>query len=87
MRTVIRTDEGVLELNWQWLPTWLGMNHVFKSDLEKSLQKKIVGKPMTDDVLDEVNGMVIDYIEERFGADIDGLRDYLDGLKFVSLRS
>lgn len=87
MRAVVRTDEGVLELNWQWLPTWVGMNHMLKADIERELSQKIVGREMTEETLNDIHDMIIDYLEARFGENIEGLRDYLDGLKFVQLRS
>lgn len=84
MRAVVVTDPGVLELNYMWLPTWVGSNAMLKKHLEEQLQEKVVGLPLTEETLDEVNDMVIGAIEEKY-PEIKGLRDYLDGLKFVQL--
>ena len=82
MRLVVATEPGVLELNWLWLPTWMGHNSELRKNMEQRLTQSIVGRPMTDDVLDSVHQLVIDYLCEAF-PEIKGLRDYLDALKFV----
>jgi hypothetical protein len=79
MRFVQYTGSGVLELNYMWLPTWLGMNVQFKKDCEGALAEKIKG--LTTEDLDRINALVIDYICEKYP--LPGLRDYLDGIKFV----
>jgi hypothetical protein len=81
MRTVTVQEDGVLELNWMWLPTWVGMNTSLKTEMEASLRSKIEGKELTDKVLDEVNDLVIEFLCAK--CPLAGLRDYLDGLKFV----
>lgn len=80
MRFVQYVGNGVLELNYMWLPTWLGMNHKFKKDLEKKIADEVVHKTTAD--LDEINQIVIDAIVEMHPA-ISGLRGYLDGIKFI----
>jgi len=86
MRTVVRTQEGVLELNYMWLPTWIGMNSIVKADLERALGESIVGMEMSDDTLNKVNDMVIDHLVKT-NEHIEGLGDYLDGLKFVHFKT
>ena len=86
MRTVVRTQEGILELNYMWLPTWIGMNSIVKAELERELGKKVVGMEMTEDTLDQVNDMVIDHLVDT-NTHIEGLKDYLDGLKFVHFKT
>lgn len=76
MKLLVQAESGVSELNWMWLPTWLGHNSRFKEELEKELCSKLKGK-----TIDEGSDMVLDYICEKFP--IEGLRDYLDGIKFV----
>lgn len=84
MHTITRTQEGVLELNYMWLPTWIGMNAKIKRDLEKAIGEKVVGLELTQETLEMVNEMVIDYLVESH-PHVSGLQDYLDGLKFVKL--
>jgi hypothetical protein len=81
MRSVIKVAPGEVELNYMWLPTWIGINNQFKERLEKELASKIEGRPLNDTTLDDVNDMVLDFIDKEFS--LTGLRDYLDGLKFV----
>lgn len=71
-----------MELNYMWLPTWLGQNTAFKKELEAALGPELVGRDMDDDSLDWAHGRVIEIICERFP--LEGLKDYLDGLKFVN---
>lgn len=82
MRAVVSTEPGKLELNFMWLPTFIGMDSALKAELEKKLGPELVGKPMTDEVLDAAHERVLDIICERHKA-IAGLRDYLDAIKFV----
>lgn len=80
MRLVQYAGGGVLELNYMWLPTWLGMNSKFKRELEAKMAARIKGRPITD--LDEINNEVLQYILHKYP--LPGLGDYLDGLKFVT---
>lgn len=82
MRVVVVTDPGVLELNFMWLPTWIGINGELKKEIEGALSDMLVGKAMTTPVLDEANDLVIQYLVKKF-HNVVGLSDYLDGLKFV----
>jgi hypothetical protein len=79
MRFVLLEDNGVLTLNFMWLPTWIGMNASLKKEIEKALSEKFVGRPSTD--LDAMHEEVIDFLVTKFPH--AGLRDYLDGIKFV----
>lgn len=81
MRLVHAVDKAV-ELNFMWLPTWLGQNAKFKQQLEKDLAPQIQGMALTEENLDKIHDMVLNYIVEKFS--IPGLFDYLDGLKFVN---
>jgi len=82
MRAIVRTADGIIELNYIWLPTWIGMNAKLKKELEDRLKGKIEGMPITEATMDDMNDMVIDELVAINPA-VDGLRDYLDGLKYV----
>lgn len=82
MRCIVVTDPGTVELNFMWLPTFIGMNSRMKMDLEAELAPKLVGMELTDDGLNAVHDLVLDAIVAKFPA-IPGLRDYLDAMKFV----
>jgi len=70
-----------VELNYMWLPTFIGQNAAFKKKLEEDLRGQIEGLEITASNLDDINKLVLDYICEMFK--FPGLFDYLDGLKFV----
>ena len=82
MRAVIRTAPGVVELNFMWLPTFVGMNAQLKKEIEERLKPKLEGRPL-EETLDDAHEMVIDFLVERFPA-LTGLRDYLDAMKYVT---
>ena len=81
MRAVVITGPGKLELNYMWLPTFIGMDNRMKQLLEKQLSPELVGKPLTDETLDFAHQRVVEFILEKYN--LEGLRDYLDALKFV----
>ena len=77
----IHVVDRTVELNYMWLPTWLGQNMKFKREMEEALGSRIRGMELTEENLDKIQDMVLDYIVKKFP--IPGLFDYLDGLKFV----
>ena len=81
---LIAVSGHAVELNYMWLPTWLGQNAQFKQQLETDLRAKIEGLELTEQNLDKISRMVLSYIVDKH-SHIEGLFDYLDGLKFVSL--
>lgn len=82
MRAVVATESGVLEVNWMWLPTFLGMNATLKAELEKELASKIQGRQLNDSTLDAAHSLVVTFLEKKFSA-IHGMDNYLDGLKYI----
>lgn len=84
MRAIVHSEEGVLSLNYLWLPTVIGMNTVLKQSLEKDLQEKLVGTQADETGLDQAHDIVVQYLCEKFPG-VRGLRGYLDALKTVEL--
>jgi hypothetical protein len=82
MRAVVATESGVLEVNWMWLPTFLGMNATLKAELEKELVSKIQGRELNDSALDAAHDLVVTFLEKKFSA-IHGMDSYLDALKYI----
>jgi hypothetical protein len=82
MHIVVATEPGVLEFNWSWAPTWLGMNHSLKEEIEKELRGLIEGRPLDPEIAHQ---LVLSFLSHRFPS-IGGLFEYLDGLKFVEIR-
>lgn len=83
MRFIHLTEPGRLELNFLWLPTWLGINGAVKDSIEKKINDSVVGLPATDENLDRINDQVIALLVETYP--IVGLIDYLEGIKFVQV--
>lgn len=81
MRLVTPTAEGTLELNWMFLPTFIGMNNQLRLDLDKELTSLIEGLPWTESTFDLAHDKVVDALVTRFK--IPGLRDYLEAVKYV----
>jgi hypothetical protein len=67
-----------------WLPTWIGINKAAKDAIESELKSKVAGMPATEDNLDVINELVLEVLEKKYDQ-VEGLRDYLDGLKFVKI--
>lgn len=82
MRVIIVSGKAV-ELNYMWLPTWLGENLQFKKDLETRFRSEVEGQGLTEVFLDDLHNKIIDYIVKKYP--IPGLFDYLDGIKFVEI--
>lgn len=84
MRAVVRTAVGVIEVNYMWLPTWIGMNSSMLKDIHAKLVSLIEGMEITPATLDRMHEMVVDEIV-ALNPSVDGLREYLDGLKYVRI--
>ena len=65
-----------------WLPTFIGHNSRLKREIEERLGPEFKGRELTEETLDEMHTRVIEFICEKFP--LNGLRDYLDSVKFVS---
>ncbi len=86
MRAVVSVGDGVLELNYMWLPTAIGMNSLLKQEMEKHLSEKIQGLTLDDRGLDQAHQLVVDFLEKKL-PDVEGLARFLDGMKYLELRS
>lgn len=83
MRLVVIVGPGELEVNYMFLPTFIGMNALLKKELEVALRPLIEGQAWTEQSLDQAHDHVIDFLEKRF-AELSGLREYLDGVKYIA---
>lgn len=81
MRLIVETEPGVLELNFMWLPTWIGMSHPIKKEIEEKIGEKFVGRDLNDGTLDEMDDAIIDLLQDKFPA--VHFKDYLRALKDV----
>jgi hypothetical protein len=76
------TVEGKsVSLNFMWLPTFIGHSIHIKKELEKDLRGDIEGLELTEENLDRIHEMIIDWLLKKYP--LPGLREYLDGIKFV----
>ncbi len=75
-------EPGVIELNFIWLPCWIGMNVRLQAQLKEKLGKAFVGKPINEESLEEMSKIVIDTLVGMHPA-IKGLRKYLEALKYI----
>ena len=82
MRAVVHVAEGVLELNFMWLPTAIGMNSLLKKELEASLASKLQGLPLDEPTLDKAHELVVEFLVQKL-PEVKGLARYLDGLKYL----
>lgn len=82
MRTVVSSAPGVIEVNWSWLPTFIGMNSKLQTQIVAAVSPYIVGKPVDDETLDLAHDLVVEEIVKTFPR-TEGLREFLDSLKFV----
>ena len=82
MLAVIRSGPGEVSLNFMWLPTFIAYDAALKKHIEEKLAPELVGKDLTEDVLQHAHDAALDIICAWHHA-IPGLRDYLDAMKFV----
>lgn len=86
MRLVVQTSPGVVELNWVWLPTWLGQNTVFKKEVEEHVQAWLAKQPqpvvIDNQLLNDLDELIANYVGSKF-PEPKGLMQYLEGLAYV----
>lgn len=82
MRLVVQTEPGVFEVNFMWIPSWIGFNTALMSELPPIISEGMEGRVIDEDLLDELDARVVAWAVKRF-PNIQGLDAYLDALKFV----
>lgn len=82
MRVVSIAEDGVLELNWMWLPTFIGQNHGLQQQLGMAWNEKWPeGFVYTEEMLDEVHRFTVDWFTEKIP--IRGFKEYLEAIRNV----
>ncbi len=84
MRAIVHTGDGVVELNYLWLPTIIGMSASLKQAMEKALREELKGIPLDDAGLDRAHAIVVQYIIEKF-PNVRGLDKYIAGMRHLEL--
>lgn len=85
MYLVVATDYGVLEINYPWLPTWMGMNTKLVERLQEKLREAVCGRPMNEQTMADAHELVRTTLCELYPA-FTGLPEFLDAIRQVGLR-
>lgn len=84
MLVVVPTYEGVLELNWTWLPSFMGLDASLRETLRLHLAGKYEGRAMSDETLQEAHADVVAFLKDRYPA-LLGLDRFFDALQHVEI--
>jgi hypothetical protein len=71
-------NEGTLELNWMWLPTFIGMSTILKRQIDEYISPLVIGKEVTEELLSQLDQEIIKYVVKMHP--IPGLTGYLEAL-------
>jgi len=66
MRLTVEVAPGVIELNWMWLPTWIGLNHSIKKEIEEKVGQAFIQRELTEDTLEELDEVIISFLQDKF---------------------
>lgn len=83
MQAVVRVHHGVAEVNWMWLPSWIGMNAALLKEVSEAVRADTEGMPI-EKALESGHRIVIDFLVDRFPT-IRGLKEYLSALDLVTI--
>lgn len=82
MKIVQIAKDGALELNWMWLPTFIGQNHTICRQLGEVWRSWYPnGFPATEEDLVDIHDRTIDWFAEKFP--IEGLGQYLHAIEYI----
>lgn len=81
MRVVHVASDGQLELNWMWLPTFIGQNFVLLEELRQAVLEKFRGLALDDGVVWQIHYFALDWLVQKLN--IPGLERYLGALAEV----
>jgi len=81
MRLVNIAKDGAVELNWMWLPTFIGQNYLVMKELEKAWREKFLKAPRTDEQMEVIHQFTIKWLQDKFK--IPGLDVYLKAIENV----
>lgn len=82
--TVHIPEQRVLELNYMWLPTFVGMNTELKKEIEGHIKPMVEGKEVCDELLDQLDAEIISFIRGKY-PDVQRLDSYLEALRGVHI--
>ena len=83
MKTVVCTSPGVMEVNYMWLPCWLGMNSMLMEELNQHVAKSgVVGLPASE-AEEKAHEVAVDFLVARYPR-LKNLRQYLNSISEVT---
>lgn len=82
MLVVQVAKDGALELNWMWLPTFIGQNFAVCKELASVWKGWYPnGFLATEENLQEIHAKTIEWFSKKFN--IEGLDEYLHAIELV----
>lgn len=84
MRLVVATDPGTVEINYTWLPTWIGMNEQLIRRLATRIRPMAINRPLDDETLALLEHTLIQLLVDEFPY-IEGLGDLLRGIHNIKI--
>jgi hypothetical protein len=86
MLAVVHVDKGIVEVNYMWLPSWIGMNSALMKELGQHMKSKAEGRELNASTLLDLHYEVLKFLDERFQGAFEGLSAYLQGLQNVRFK-
>jgi hypothetical protein len=84
LRLVVATDPETVEINYTWLPTWLGLNEQLLRKLADRIRPVVVGRPLDDATLALAECTLIMLLMDEFSY-IEGLEEVLRSVHNVKI--
>lgn len=82
MRVVHVAKDGAIEVNWMWLPTFIGQNYMVLRELGDAWKERFPNGVKSDETgLDEIHNFTIDWLCQKFA--IPGLKEYLQAIENI----
>jgi len=74
-------DPSALDLNWMWLPAFIGQDHRMLQQLREELMEVFGGRPIQNETMAKIHHFVLDWFDRKYH--IKGLRKYLEAVIHV----
>lgn len=83
MHAVTSPEPGVLEVNYMWLPAWIGINTPLLTEMGEVVRQATVGKTLHAAVV-AGHDAVVNFVVNKH-PEIKGLRQYLNAMILVNI--
>jgi hypothetical protein len=74
-------EPNVVDLNFMWLPTFIGQNVVMLKELKKEIELEFKGQLLTEETLWAMHHAVIRWLEAKFP--FEGISKYLHAIEEI----